>query len=340
VRVDVRVVSATARNLPVEIAEGRFREDLYYRLNVVPVLIPGLCDRREDIPALVEHFVAHYAAQRRVPTPEVAPDAIAALQSYEWPGNVRQLRNVVERTVILAPGDRIGRIDVAIGPSLALISSDAANVAMRLADPFSEAVAGLIAAKLGVRLFLAPVDGPFQSLELLLSGEVDLVLPPLMMRPLLRRVMFATPHGEIEAVVIGAGPMRLRAPAQLAGRDVAVLSGLAAALTDQAEGAGMAMRVLPLENILQVEAALRAGVVTFAAVLRHQGRQLLARNPALGLREHFVLNRFAFAPALRYGAHDLLRAVNLALADAQHDKLIAPLFENFAGLPWVQPRSL
>ncbi|OYY72274.1 sigma-54 dependent transcriptional regulator [Sphingomonas sp. 28-63-12] len=117
VRVDVRVVSATARNLTDEIAEGRFREDLYYRLNVVPVVIPGLSERREDIPALVEHFVAHYAAQRRVPTPEVAPDAMVALQSYEWPGNVRQLRNVVERTVILAPGDRIGRIDVDLLPA-------------------------------------------------------------------------------------------------------------------------------------------------------------------------------------------------------------------------------
>ncbi|OYY79169.1 MAG: sigma-54-dependent Fis family transcriptional regulator [Sphingomonas sp. 28-62-20] len=117
VRVDVRVVSATARNLTEEIAEGRFREDLYYRLNVVPVVIPGLSERREDIPALVEHFVAHYAAQRRVPTPEVAPDAMVALQSYEWPGNVRQLRNVVERTVILAPGDRIGRIDVDLLPA-------------------------------------------------------------------------------------------------------------------------------------------------------------------------------------------------------------------------------
>ncbi|MFZ5747835.1 MAG: sigma-54-dependent transcriptional regulator [Pseudomonadota bacterium] len=116
VKVDVRVVSATARDLTAEIAAGRFREDLYYRLNVVPVNIPGLSERREDIPALVAHFVAHYARERRVPTPEVAADAMVALQSYEWPGNVRQLRNVVERTVILAPGDRIGRIDVDLLP--------------------------------------------------------------------------------------------------------------------------------------------------------------------------------------------------------------------------------
>jgi two-component system nitrogen regulation response regulator NtrX len=117
VKVDVRVVSATARDLSEEIAEGRFREDLYYRLNVVPVTIPPLSERREDIPALVEHFTAHYAAERRVPTPEIAADAMVALQSYDWPGNVRQLRNVVERTIILAPGDRIGRIDMDLLPS-------------------------------------------------------------------------------------------------------------------------------------------------------------------------------------------------------------------------------
>ena len=117
VKVDVRVVSATSRDLTHEIAEGRFREDLYYRLNVVPVVLPALSERREDIPALVEHFMAHYAADRRVPTPEIAPDAMVALQSYDWPGNVRQLRNVVERTIILAPGDRIGRIDLDLLPA-------------------------------------------------------------------------------------------------------------------------------------------------------------------------------------------------------------------------------
>ena len=117
VKVDVRFVSATSRDLTQEIAEGRFREDLYYRLNVVPVVLPALSDRREDIPALVDHFAARYAAERRVPTPEIAPDALVALQSHEWPGNVRQLRNVVERTVIMAPGDRVGRIDLDMLPA-------------------------------------------------------------------------------------------------------------------------------------------------------------------------------------------------------------------------------
>ncbi|HEY0315278.1 MAG TPA: sigma-54 dependent transcriptional regulator [Sphingomonas sp.] len=116
VKVDVRVVSATARNLQDEIEARRFREDLFYRLNVVPVNLPALSERREDIPALVQHFAARYAAERRVLTPEISPEALAALQAYDWPGNVRQLRNIVERTVIMAPGDRLGRIDADMLP--------------------------------------------------------------------------------------------------------------------------------------------------------------------------------------------------------------------------------
>jgi two-component system nitrogen regulation response regulator NtrX len=116
VKVDVRVISATSRDLPGEIAAGRFREDLYYRLNVVPVRLPALAERREDVGELVQYFLARYSAERRVTTPVLSDDAVAALQSYEWPGNVRQLRNVVERTLILAPAERIGRIDVDMLP--------------------------------------------------------------------------------------------------------------------------------------------------------------------------------------------------------------------------------
>ncbi len=111
VKVDVRVISSTARDLANEIISGRFREDFYYRLNVVPVHIPSLSERREDIGVLVEQFFARFAHERRVQTPEVSAEALGAMQAYDWPGNVRQLRNVVERTIILAPGDRIGRID-------------------------------------------------------------------------------------------------------------------------------------------------------------------------------------------------------------------------------------
>ena len=116
VKVDMRVVSSTSRNLAEEIAEGRFREDLYYRLNVVPVHLPALSDRREDVPALVRHFAARYAAEQRVDAPDISDDAMAALQAYEWPGNVRQLRNVIERTIILAPGERMGCIELDMLP--------------------------------------------------------------------------------------------------------------------------------------------------------------------------------------------------------------------------------
>jgi len=116
VKVDVRVLSATSRNLADEIAAGRFREDLFYRLNVVPVRIPPLRERREDIPELVAHFLARFSAERRIQTPELSKDAIAALQAHDWPGNVRQLRNIIERTLILTPGDRVGSIDVDLLP--------------------------------------------------------------------------------------------------------------------------------------------------------------------------------------------------------------------------------
>ncbi|HYD25787.1 MAG TPA: sigma-54 dependent transcriptional regulator [Croceibacterium sp.] len=109
--VDVRVVSSTARDLEKEIAEKRFREDLFYRLNVVPVTVPSLAARRDDIPVLADHFFTRYAREQGLPAPEVSSEAIAALQTYDWPGNVRQLRNVVERTVILAPRERIARIE-------------------------------------------------------------------------------------------------------------------------------------------------------------------------------------------------------------------------------------
>jgi two-component system, NtrC family, nitrogen regulation response regulator NtrX len=117
VKVDVRVLSATSRDLQEEIAVGRFREDLYYRLNVVPVRIPPLKERREDIPDLVNHFLARFAAERRIPPPRIAEEALAALQAHDWPGNVRQLRNIIERTLILAPGDRVECIEIDLLPT-------------------------------------------------------------------------------------------------------------------------------------------------------------------------------------------------------------------------------
>ena len=105
VEVDVRVMASTNRDLQDEIAAGHFREDLFYRLNVVPVRIPSLRERKEDIPALSRQFMQNSATMAGVPPRPLGEDALAALQAYEWPGNVRQLRNVVDWLMIMAPGD-------------------------------------------------------------------------------------------------------------------------------------------------------------------------------------------------------------------------------------------
>ena len=141
IRVDVRVVSSTSRDLEKEIAERRFREDLFYRLNVVPVTVPALRDRREDIPPLVDHFFTRYASEQGVAAPEVRPDAMAALQAYEWPGNVRQLRNVVERTVIMTPRDRLEKIEADMLPPeiLSTRGQGDSRVSVMMSAPLREA---------------------------------------------------------------------------------------------------------------------------------------------------------------------------------------------------------
>jgi two-component system nitrogen regulation response regulator NtrX len=105
VEVDVRVIASSNRDLGAEIAAGRFREDLFYRLSVVPIRVPPLRDRREDIPLLARHFMTRCAAAAGLAPRDFGEDAMAAMQAYEWPGNVRQLRNTVERLLIMAPGE-------------------------------------------------------------------------------------------------------------------------------------------------------------------------------------------------------------------------------------------
>jgi two-component system nitrogen regulation response regulator NtrX len=105
VQVDVRVVTSTSRDLKVEIAEGRFREDLFHRLNVVPIRVPALSERREDIQELIDYFIDTLSTSQGLPRRRLGDDAIAVLQVHPWPGNVRQLRNNVERLLILATGD-------------------------------------------------------------------------------------------------------------------------------------------------------------------------------------------------------------------------------------------
>jgi len=105
IEVDVRVLASTNRDLAAEVAAGRFREDLYYRLAVVPIRVPALKERREDIPMLARHFMRRAAEAARLSPREIGDDAMAALQSYDWPGNARQLRNIVDWLLIMAPGD-------------------------------------------------------------------------------------------------------------------------------------------------------------------------------------------------------------------------------------------
>jgi two-component system nitrogen regulation response regulator NtrX len=121
VRVDLRVISSTTRDLMAEIAAGRFREELYHRLNVVPIEVPSLEDRRDDIPDLARHFIAEFHRDQGLALRDIGEDAIAMLQTMRWPGNVRQLRNVIERVLILGDGD--GPIEAKDLPGQAVANS-------------------------------------------------------------------------------------------------------------------------------------------------------------------------------------------------------------------------
>ncbi|HEX8031780.1 MAG TPA: sigma-54 dependent transcriptional regulator [Vicinamibacterales bacterium] len=112
IKVDVRVLAATNKDLTAEIKSGRFREDLYFRLNVIPIFVPPLRERQQDIPMLAEHFIALLAAEDRKRPKRLAPEAAARLQQYSWPGNVRELRNVIERLLIFVAGDTITAQDL------------------------------------------------------------------------------------------------------------------------------------------------------------------------------------------------------------------------------------
>jgi two-component system nitrogen regulation response regulator NtrX len=141
VHVDVRVVSSTSRDLREEIAAGRFREDLFHRLNVVPVNVPGLAERREDIPELVEYFIDRIAEATGMPRRRLADDALATLQVRQWPGNLRQLRNNVERMLILASGAPTDPITANMLPAEAMVTDQATSLGAErmIALPLREA---------------------------------------------------------------------------------------------------------------------------------------------------------------------------------------------------------
>jgi two-component system nitrogen regulation response regulator NtrX len=109
-KVDVRVLAASNKDLMKEIEKGTFREDLYYRLNVVPIVVPPLRERRDDIPLLIRHFMKLHAEEQGLRTKDVTPEAMAVFQQYEWPGNIRELRNLIERLMIMVPGNVIDAV--------------------------------------------------------------------------------------------------------------------------------------------------------------------------------------------------------------------------------------
>lgn len=141
IRIDTRVIAATNRNLKQEVKEGRFREDLYYRLSVIEIPLPSLREHKEDIPLLVEHFLKQTA--KKGPTKHFTDDALNILTEYGWPGNVRQLRNLIERVALMADGDTVepknlmallpisGKDPISMGKSLAEIEKSAIQYALK-----------------------------------------------------------------------------------------------------------------------------------------------------------------------------------------------------------------
>ena len=117
IKVDVRIISATNKDLIEEVKKGTFREDLLYRLNVIPITVSPLRERKEDIPTLVEHFLEYFAAEYGQRSKKVSPDAMKILEAYDWPGNIRELRNVIERLVIMTSSNTITAKDIAVGGS-------------------------------------------------------------------------------------------------------------------------------------------------------------------------------------------------------------------------------
>jgi formate hydrogenlyase transcriptional activator len=160
IRVDVRFVAATNRNLKQMVDEGQFRSDLYYRLHVFPLVVPPLRERKEDIPLLIRYFTQKYAKRMNRPIEEIPSSAVEALARYDWPGNIRELQNVIERSVILSPGKvlKVALPDIGTSPphpvhAPKLDDSDERERILRALDASGGKVAGAdgAAARLGVR---------------------------------------------------------------------------------------------------------------------------------------------------------------------------------------------
>ncbi|MBZ0253783.1 MAG: sigma 54-interacting transcriptional regulator, partial [Candidatus Methylomirabilis sp.] len=138
IHVDVRIVSATHENLERAVQEGRFREDLYYRMVAFPIQVPPLRDRKEDMPALIAHFLAHFSERARKPARGFTAEAMGKLLEYHWPGNIRELENVIYRAVVLAEEDEIGVGCLApevVTPSISMMRPSVAGEPVEAAFP-------------------------------------------------------------------------------------------------------------------------------------------------------------------------------------------------------------
>lgn len=169
VRVNVRVICATNRLLPDRVSKGEFREDLYYRLNVVHLRVPALRERADDVPLLIEHFSREFTQRHRVPRPVITDEARARLLLYDWPGNVRELRNVVERVVVRANGGTVRVSDLPadlanVAPRLARVPAEVLSPAAAYADAVARDV--LVRLTRGEATFWAAVHDPFMARDL------------------------------------------------------------------------------------------------------------------------------------------------------------------------------
>jgi DNA-binding NtrC family response regulator len=177
IRVDVRMIAATNRDLGGAIKDGRFREDLFYRLNVIPISLPPLRERRQDIPVLAKYFLRRFAADTKKNVTGIAPDAEARLAVYRWPGNVRELANVIERAVVLGQGEAItlGDLPAAIAANSGECSADDLSYRHALEIAKREIVAKALAHTHGNRAAAARVLGLHKThlLDLIKSLGID-----------------------------------------------------------------------------------------------------------------------------------------------------------------------
>jgi DNA-binding NtrC family response regulator len=163
---NVRIIAATNRDLHAAVAEGTFRQDLFYRLDVIHIVVPPLRERREDIPALLEHFLEYYVRHHRTSARAWSPDAIDLLSAYDWPGNVRQLRNAVERMVLRSAGARVEADDVPVDLQVNGITTTAAAAKASAGHGGSE-VRDLLRRMVDAgESFWSTVYGPFMSRDL------------------------------------------------------------------------------------------------------------------------------------------------------------------------------